>query len=318
MLVPGNTPAFYRYENTYNAYRQPSTIHASDAGLSKYFQNYLLQKAMSVYEFTIPEEWEKNYFLYTLFCWGFAAVINEPEYGIICQGGTLSGYNIYYQPTRVMITNPLFRTPNDGYVIGTDTEIIPLQPNYGSIMDIIQYYGDWMAITSSNIAVNDTNSKMATVFFTEDKSQAETYKKMYDRVASGEPMVVVGKRMLNLETGKPNWTLWNQDLSNQWLGDKLLVQLREIERMFDNDIGIPNANTDKRERMVVDEVNQNNVATMCKAAIWLETIQTGINKVIHLFPDLSGRLAVKWRFEPPEEVDNSNESNPDDNGAVRV
>lgn len=319
-MIPNGThlPAFYRRENVYNAYRQPSTIHASDTGLSHYFQNYLLQKAMSVYKFTLPDEWEKNYFLYTLFCWGFIAVIDQKKFGIICQGGTLSGYNVYYQPTKVMITNPLFKEKTDGYIIGEDTEIIPLQPNYGSIMDIIQYYGDWMAITSSNIAVNDTNSKVSRIFFTEDKAQAETFKKMYDRVASGEPAVVVGKRMMNPETGKPSWTMWNEDLSNQWLGDKLLSQLREIERMFDNDIGIPNANTDKRERMIVDEVNQNNVATMCKAALWLESVEKGIENVIAMFPELEGRLKVEWRFAPTEELKGGekNEGNTNDDGAV--
>lgn len=320
-MIPNGAhlPIFYRRENIYNAYHQPSTMHASDTWLSHYFQNYLLQKAMSVYKFTLPEEWEKNYFLYTLFCWGFIAVINQKEFGIICQGGTLSGYNVYYQPTKVMITNPLFKEKKDGYIIGEDTEIIPLQPNYGSIMDIIQYYGDWMAITSSNIAVNDTNSKVSRIFFTEDKAQAETFKKMYDRVASGEPAVVVGKRMMNPETGKPSWTMWNDDLSNQWLGDKLLSQLREIERMFDNDIGIPNANTDKRERMIVDEVNQNNVATMCKAALWLESVEKGIENVVAMFPELDGKLKVEWRFAPAKELkggETNNESDAYDNGAV--
>ena len=63
--------------------------------------------------------------------------------------------------------------------------------------------------------------------------------------------------------------------------------------MFDTDIGIPNANTDKRERLVTDEVNANNIETQSKCAMWLEELQESIKATNDMF---GLDLSVEWRF----------------------
>lgn len=50
--------------------------------------------------------------------------------------------------------------------------------------------------------------------------------------------------------------------------------------MFDTDIGIPNANTDKRERLITDEVNSNNAETLSKCALWLDQCQKVVIRLI--------------------------------------
>ncbi|MBQ1777132.1 MAG: hypothetical protein IIZ93_03130, partial [Acidaminococcaceae bacterium] len=58
-------PADYDLINMYNAARSPSTVHVKNSRLRKYFQKYLLQKAISVFKWTLPEEWDEDYFRYT-------------------------------------------------------------------------------------------------------------------------------------------------------------------------------------------------------------------------------------------------------------
>ena len=70
--------------------------------------------------------------------------------------------------------------------------------------------------------------------------------------------------------------------------------------MFDTEIGIPNANTDKRERLISDEVNANNVETATRCELWMETIRTGLDKANAMFPDLG--LSVDWRVDPKTEI----------------
>ena len=102
-------PAMYDFMSTYNGMQEPSTIHTNSA-LKGYFMKYLIQKIMSVYEFeNLPEDWNTSYFMYVLFCFGFIAVFKTDKYGIIPQHCQLGGkVGLYYQPTRAVITNPLF------------------------------------------------------------------------------------------------------------------------------------------------------------------------------------------------------------------
>ena len=84
----------------------PSTTHLRDNKTFAFFARQLFKRALSVFEWTIPDEWALNYFLYTLYGWGYIAVTYTDKYGLICQQCTLSGYDIYYQPTQVIISNP--------------------------------------------------------------------------------------------------------------------------------------------------------------------------------------------------------------------
>ena len=68
-------PADYDQINLYNSDFSPSTVHVQNARLTRFFRKYLLQKAISVFKFTIPEEWDSDYFKYTLYGMGYLAVI---------------------------------------------------------------------------------------------------------------------------------------------------------------------------------------------------------------------------------------------------
>ena len=290
----------YDYINLYNAVRSPSTVHVKNTRLRNYFRKYLLQKAMSVFKWTLPDEWDRDYFLYTLYCRGFISILYTNRYGVICQECSPGGYNLYYRPSYVIVTNPLIRetlTLN----IDRDCVLLKLQPDYSSIMDIVGYYADQMALASEAMGVNLVNTKTGTVFGAESKAQAETYKKMYDNLSEGDPAVVIGKKLLN-DDGTPNWFPFTQHIKESYVVSDVLSDMRKIEAMFDTEIGIPNANTDKRERLISDEVNANNVETATRCELWLETLRKGINKANNMF---NLQLSVDWRVNPKTEIADS-------------
>ena len=286
-------PAGYDQINLYNSDFSPSTVHVQNARLTRFFRKYLLQKAISVFKFTLPEDWDADYFKYTLYGMGYLAVINTRSFGVICQGGALGGYNLYYRPAYIIITNPLIKGSITAH-IGTDCEIIKLQPDYSGIMDIVSYYADQMALASEAMGVNLINVKTGTVFGAESDRAAQSYKKMYDKLSAGDPAIVIGKELLN-EKGEPTWFPFVQNVKESYVVSDLLSDMRKIEAMFDTEIGIPNANTDKRERLVTDEVNANNVETASRCEMWLESIKAGMEKANNMF-GLS--LAVDWRVKP--------------------
>ena len=272
--------------------RSPSTVHCRNTALVEYYTKYLLEKAISVFKFDdMPETWARNYFEYVLFGYGHVAVINTDKYGVIPQMSGLKGYNVFYQPTIVTIANPLL----DGLKtleIGTQCEIIKLQPNYSGVMDIVTTYADLMALCVETAGINLLNSKMSYIFFSRNKQAAESFKKMYDKVASGEPAAFLDKSLLDDE-GNPAWTMFTQNVGQNYITDKILNDLQTIEDQFNTDIGIPNANTQKKERLIVDEVNANNTDTNAKVSLWLETMRYDIEKVNRMF---GLNLSVSYRF----------------------
>ena len=293
-------PAMYEHINLYNAHLSPSTVHVKNTALANYFRRYLLEKALSVFKWNIPEQWSRDYFLYVLYCYGYIGIINTDRFGVIPQEGVLSGYDVFYRPTTITITNPLL--PNIlNKRIGINCALIKLQPDYGGIMDIIGYYADMLALCSESAGVNLVNSKLSFVFPAKDKPQAESYKKMFDKVASGEPGVFVDKSMFDPTTNKAPWQPFTQHVEQNYITDKILSDMRKIEAMFDTDIGIPSANTDKRERLITDEVNANNVETASKCSLWLDTIRAGMKEANDMF---GLNLSVEWRVKPSEVTNN--------------
>ena len=289
-----NGPPFdYQTQNLYNASRSPSTVHVKNTRLRRYFRKYLFQKAISVFKWNIPEEWDKDYFLYTLYGMGYIAVLDTDQYGVICQGGALGGYNLYYRPSYIIVTNPLINKTITGY-IDKDVSIIKLQPDYSSIMDLVGYYADQLALCAESLGINVLNIKSGTVFGAENKGQAESYKKMFDMLSDGTPAVVIDKKLLD-EQGKPIWFPFTQHIKESYIVSDLLSDMRKIESMFDTDVGIPNANTDKKERLITDEVNANNVETATRCELWLEEINKGLTKANEMF---NLKLAVSWRINP--------------------
>lgn len=304
-------PYYYNYINAETSQMTPSTVHVKDSGLCRYFTKYLLQKAMSVFEWDLPETWNKDYFLYVLYCWGYVAVVNTDKFGVIPQGCGLKGYDVFYAPTHAVIANPLLSGILEPR-IGTQCELLKLQPDFSGILDLVGHYAEQMALASQSVSVNLLNSKLSYVFTAKTKALAESLKKMYDQIASGEPAVVIDSRLKNAADGEETWKAFEQNVGGNYIVTNLLADLRKIEAMFDTEIGIPNANTDKRERLIQDEVNANNIETYSKCAMWLENLQDACKRVNDMF-GLS--IAVRWR-KIPEMGGASDDGNIEPAGAV--
>lgn len=287
-------PYMYDYVNAEVSQHSPSTVHTKNTELQRFFARYLLQKAMSVFKWDLPETWDRDYFLYVLYGIGYIAVINTDKYGVIPQQCGLEGYNIFYQPKRALVTNPLLRGLRR-LEIGTQCTLIKLQPDYGSVMDLVGFYADMMALTAETAGVNLVNSRLSYVFFGKNKNTAESQKKLFDRVASGEPATFVDTALYDVQSGNPSWIPFQQNVGQNYIAGDALADLRKWEMMFDTDVGIPNANTDKKERLISDEVNANNVEVTSKADLWLDQLQKSFAQTSKMF---GVKLGVEWRNKP--------------------
>lgn len=285
-----NLPFYYDYKNARNSTVNPSTVHIRDTGLQRYFARYLLQKTISVFKWDMPKTWSRNYLLYTLYCWGYVAVINTDKFGVIPQQCTLGGFDVFYQPKFATVANPLLRGILNP-IIGKQCELLRLQPDYGGVMDIVNFYADMLALSAETASTNLLNSKLAYVFASDGKAGAESFKKLYDQIASGEPAAYIDKNLYR-DDGTPTWNFFNQNLKETYIAGDILNDMRLWEMKFDNEIGIPTTNTTKKERLITDEANSAIEESRTKAQLWLDELQESCRKINNMF---GIRLWVDWR-----------------------
>lgn len=274
-------PYLYDYQNGYESQFRPYGMRARNTGLSLFFDRYFFQKLFSVYDFTLPDDWDADYFRYTLFVMGYTIVFNTNRFGIVNNHGALYGRNFYYRPDRAIVSNPLL-TGTKEMIINRDCSLIKLAPDYRGAYDVVSTFSDIMAIILETLGVNLMNTKLAYVMASDNKAMAETFKTMVSEIDSGQPAVAVDKALFDAD-GNPRWVLFNQNLKQTFLGNDLTTLLTSMESMFLSFIGINNVNYEKRERLTNDEVNANNQNTQAIAQVWLDSMLQSMQKTNDLF-----------------------------------
>lgn len=292
----------YEIDNVLNAGFVPA-VKGLNNMTARYYRKYLFQKLLSAFKWTIPETWSRDYFLYILFGYGFVAILDSKDagFGIIPQRCGITGYNVFYMPTRALVSNTLL--PNISELkIDEDCTVLKINANYTGIMDIIDYYAVKLAMLSADVESNLFNSKLSYLFATRDQTGAASFKKLYDKIAQGDPAVVVDKNLLN-DDGSKTWEVFQQNLKQNYIVSDLLQDMRRIENEFCVKIGIPTTNTEKRERMSETEVTRNDVETESLIDTWLQRLNDEIKKTNIMFPGLNLKVEKRW---------NNNAGNSDD------
>ena len=95
------------------------------------------------------------------------------------------------------------------------------------------------------------------------------------------------------EDGGKTWETFQQNLKQNYIVSDLLEDYRRIENDFCTKVGIPATNTEKRERMSVEEVTRNDIETDSLIDGWLRRLQDDVDETNKLF---NIGLAVKKRW----------------------
>lgn len=301
-----NPPYCYQYQNMIDAEIASTGVHAQDTAISGYFSRYLLQRMLSVFKITCPNTWAKNYVLYMLNVFGFFGIVNTDRWGVIPQQCSLGGWTVQYQPSFAIFTNPLFDRIYE-LVIDRQCSVIKLCPDWGGMMDVVAFYANQLALCAESANISFFNSHLAYVMGANNKAMASGFKDAFYKIGRGEPYAIVDSKMFGND-GKPKWQLFDLNVGSNYLGSQLLEDMRSIITQFDEEIGIPSNNNPKKERMIVDEVNANNVATYTRMDLCLECLKDDCAKARKLF---GINIDFDWRYPPQtggEKVDSKSDT----------
>lgn len=261
----------------------PKNVEGLNNSSYFYYRKVLLTKLYSVIRpINFPIEWDIDYFYNALFNHGYICV-TDTKSGVLPLECGIGGINVFNKPTTCFIANPILgsfnRTINDNCVL---VYFWNIYGQYTTVNNIITKYASLLASIDGSINVTIINSRVAHVFEVETEGQKRTLEKIYDDVSNGKPAIVMKKGQNNM-FDKDGLRRDFLNVKNTFIGNELVDLKNSIMNDFLTEIGINNANTDKRERLNSDEVNANNQETKALVDVWLDTLNKCCKLVNEMF-----------------------------------
>lgn len=289
-------PFPYSFINASAAAVHPSFLKIHNTGLANQCKRYIFMDIISTFKLTIPDWWDETFTKVVLFGNGHFTIFETDKFGVIPMNNTLSGMNVFYMPNKSLVSNPLIESRE--LTIGKDCVLVNLTNDYRGICDIVNLYGDLMALTIEGAAVNILNSRLAYLAVAENKAHAEGLKKIIDKILSGEPVAIERKReALSATNSESPFNLFLQNVGQNFIAPEMIEALQNIQAMYRAEIGVPSLNVRKKERLIVDEVNKDDDYTQLKARAWIDNVKRGFARAEKMFPVLRGKLDFDFAYD---------------------
>lgn len=243
------------------------------AVFSDYYKRLRLL-ALSVYEWeNLPETMNARFLEQCLYWYGKAAIVNDDILGIINTKCTPSeSLNIYGDATQYHCYSTGYDKdfPLDDMVyVRNNLEALPTDTT-------IQLFAQRLYEAERTIDVNVKAQKTPVIILCDEK-QRLTMKNVYMKFDGNEP-VIYGKKGLDIDDIKVLRT------DAPFVADKLEEYKRNVWSEALSFLGINNVMTEKKERLVVGEVEANNQLIDLSAQVGLLTRQQAADKFNKLYP----------------------------------
>ncbi|QHJ75886.1 connector protein [Bacillus phage SRT01hs] len=258
------------------AYKTIGEIQRKRGNLWFYtYQRYLFSLAYQMFEWSgLPKTVDPVFLEKQLHQRGFVAFYKDEMLGYLGVQGTLSGQvNLYNQPNYFTASAPTyqksfplywydlgeeFREEGQGIVIYNNLEKLPT-------LDILNLYAMNLAELKETIYVNQ-NAQKTPVLIKGGDNTLFSLKQIYNKYEGNEPVIIADRKINTddievLRTDAP------------YVADKLTMLFKDQWNEAMTFLGLSNANTDKKERLIQSEVESNNDQIQGSANIYLATRQ---------------------------------------------
>lgn len=262
-----------------------------------FYKSYLWRVFLGSTTVKVPNHWSIDYFRYKLFMTG--------TIGVTKFAGVVVPFE--YQPTtrnrwKYPVTVRSSDTVNLGNrTVGKDCELLYLDSasfggEYAVGVDcLIQIYAEKLANCDGAIDINLLVSRTPWLFEVGSAKEAEDAKALFTRIMSGVPAVFFKRnRKTDLPTERDALPIQRLPVRENYITTDVQDAKRSIMNEFLTAIGVNNANTDKRERLISNEVDANNAELMAAVGLWQDNIDRQIEKAVAMFPELANNLSVKF------------------------
>ena len=234
----------------------PKDVHGTTNSSFAFYYRQLYMKIFSVYKFNdLPPIQDKDFLQETIFRKGVMVCFTPRNSAFpILMNGSPTGYNMFYHPSQFIVANPALGDYT--LTMGVDSELLDLghvNGDFYSFEPLVVRYASLLASIDGSLNMTLMNSRVAQVFTSDSNATLKTMQKIYDDVSEGKPAVFLAKGLRDDVEMKPYFN----NVKNTYIGTELLQDRQTIMNQFLTEIGINNANTQKRERLITAEADSN-------------------------------------------------------------
>lgn len=255
------------------------------------YYNRLLELAINMYEWkNLPDTVDERFLELTLFSDGMAVFFRDDILGELCLqcmiGGELDVYRIPIDRTAYATNGYQMRLNNQNSVI-----IFNNYTHTNSMLDV-EMYARRLYEIERTIDVN-VKAQKTPLIVRATENQRLTMKNLYMQYDGNEPFIF-GDKQLDLDGIKVLKT------DAPYVADKLNILKRQIWNEALTYLGIENSNTEKKERLVSDEVNSNLGGVAAQRFCRLNARRQAANKINKMFGlsiEVDFREEVKEMFK---------------------
>lgn len=246
-----------------------ATLNNSEADFIYY--TYLQMLSLNMFKYKgLPESINTFYLEYILQTRGYIGFYKDKNLGLICSEITLGGQlNHYGMPTvyHTVSTSPLLKKT----LKNSECVVMKNSPLYVGLFPYLKFYAKKLALTSRTMDQN-LSMQWTPYIITGDKRMLSQFMNFMKKIFQGVRTIFVSKGFrledVNvLQTNAP------------FIADELHNMKQSILRECMTFLGIENANMDKKERLVSDEVNANNQQVIASRNIWLNERKKAIEEL---------------------------------------
>lgn len=261
--------------------------------LCLYFERQLMNLIKAQFEFEgVPEEWDYDYFMDTLFLTGKVCILDLPKYGVVPQYCTLSGLNIFGRPSRFLVTNPLLTNTIEGK-IHRDGVVVKLFPDYGGFGMTIRAYASRIACAMEAVDVSIVNSKPTIILWAEDQNQAVTLRNELEKAQSGKPFIVLKRNGLTEDC----IGMVQPDIAKNYIAPQLLETITDLMSKFKDSVGVFHQNNDKKANLLQAEVDNSQAQVSNQLKLVIDCVQRGLDEANEKY---GLNIHIKQCLEAPE------------------
>lgn len=260
------------------------------ATFNDYFSR-LKSLAVTMFEWKgLPELISVRFLEDTLFTFGKAAFISDPLLGHMVTKVTTAGkLNIYNEAVR-------YNAFAIGYNKMFDSDkLVLIRNNYlmRPTFETIQLYAQRLYEVERAIDVNIKGQKYPMII-KGTPQQKLTLDNIYMKYDGNQPVIMIDK---NLD---PN-VFGVFPTVSPYVADKLMLYKHDLWNEAMTFLGIANANTDKKERLITDEVQANDQLVQMGAEVMLATRQAAAKEINKMF-GLSVTVEMRESAMPEQET----------------